>query len=64
MKMAFVGRIIDGTGKVLFDGVVLIDGEKIEKVGEKVEIPPKAKIIKVNGGTIQKRLRSDKIVFS
>lgn len=54
MKIAFVGRIIDGTGKAPFDGTILIDGEKIEKVGlaEEVTIPPKTKIVKVNSGTI------------
>ncbi|MGC9140612.1 hypothetical protein [Athalassotoga sp.] len=54
MKIAFVGRIIDGTGKTPFDGIILIDGEKIEKVGlaEEVTIPPKTKIVKVNSGTI------------
>ncbi|MGC8638240.1 MAG: hypothetical protein ACP5UP_08485, partial [Athalassotoga sp.] len=30
---AFVGRIIDGTGKAPFDGVVLVEDGKIGKVG-------------------------------
>ncbi len=53
-KLAVEGRIIDGTGRDPFDGVVLIDGEKIEKVGLKneVTIPLKTKTIKVNEGTI------------
>lgn len=53
-KLAVIGRIIDGTGKAPFEGVVLIDGEKIEKIGlaKEIIIPPKTKIIKVNDGTI------------
>ncbi len=53
-KIAVMGRIIDGTGKAPFEGVVLIDGKKIEKVGltNEVTIPPKAKTIEVKDGTI------------
>jgi len=53
-KLAIIGKIIDGTGKAPFEGVVLVEGEKIEKVGseKEVTIPPKTKTIKVNSGTI------------
>ena len=49
------GRIIDGTGaEPIVDGVVLIEGERIKKVGpaNKVKIPADANIVNANGMTI------------
>lgn len=54
-KLIITGRIIDGTGKEpISDGVVVIDGNKIEQVGSKknIQIPKDAKVIDAGGGTI------------
>jgi len=53
-KIAVIGRIIDGTGKEPFKGVVLVEDEKIAKVGTRgeIQIPEDAKVIKLENGTI------------
>jgi len=54
-KIAITGRIIDGTGgEPIQNGVVLIDGDKIEKVGDKktIDIPSEAEVIDAGKGTV------------
>jgi imidazolonepropionase-like amidohydrolase len=48
------GRLIDGTGKVWEDMVVLMDGEKIAKVGKsaEVEVPQGAEVLDATGKTV------------
>ncbi len=54
-KIAITGRIIDGTGgEPIQNGVVLIDGDKIEKVGDKktIDLPSEAEVIDAGKGTV------------
>ena len=54
-KLFITGRIIDGTGKEpISDGVVVINGNKIEQVGskKKIQIPKDAKVIAAGDSTI------------
>jgi len=54
-KLIITGRIIDGTGKEpISDGVIVINGNKIEEIGSKtkIQIPKDAKVIAAEDGTI------------
>ena len=50
---AIVGAtIVDGTGREPFPGTVIIRGERIESIGEGIEIPAGARVIRAEGMTL------------